>query len=171
MRTHITYLMLTLTLVAMVYGCNTEKQTARHEKKARKYIGKAEQKAPNELAKWCAGRFDNTDSVNEKTIYKPGETITDTVTQTEYEIINDTVFITKERTIYINRVDTHIKTIYQRIVNTAAIDSMGTYVRKVDKKNATLTQQLKTWRSIGIGALIAIALYFIVKFIIRKFKG
>lgn len=158
-----TIFILTLTIVAMVVGCNTEKRATR-------LISKGDRINETVLPKVCASRWKGTDSVHEKTVYKPGETIIDTVTKADTLLVNDTLFITKEKKIYQTRVDTQVHTEYKQIVNNAAIDSMAIYVRKVEGNNIKLTQQRNTWRSVGIAALIAIVLYFIVVFIIRKFK-
>lgn len=184
----------------MVVGCNTERRTLRQEKRALKAIHKAELKAPNELAKWCAKRYNPIDSIHETTdTAEWGAIPADTqyieidcdslirVSIAKEPLYTDTFYKPKSTKYKIAcppcdsiRILGVMKSRFERAANTAALDSMKAYNDKIvgakDKQIselsealATTKQALKTWRSIGIGAMIAIALYFIVKFIIRKF--
>lgn len=71
-------------IAILLTGCNAEKRAAKKEArksdKALKYIQKAERVQPNELAKWCAKRYNPIDSVRERTdsttiIYQQSEPI------------------------------------------------------------------------------------------------
>lgn len=148
------YLLL-LILLAVLISCNAEKRTARHEKQARKHIQKAESKAPNELSKWCANRFDNTDSVSIESEFIRGVEV-----PPDYNNYDEPIMQIKGGIVTIPhtgggsitnlpyrggtvRVDTFRQKIYQRVVNTAALDSMKHYTELIKRQ---FEAKVEFWR-------------------------
>lgn len=148
-----------LILLALMVGaasCNVEK---RQSKRALKYIHKSERLQPNELAKWCAKRYNPIDSIYESTTYKTGKTTQGT---TKYVAVDcDSIRLalqslhigdTSKKSLHVLipcppcdsvRVDTVYKDRFQSESNKAALDSMKAFN---DKELAKKEKQLEWWR-------------------------
>lgn len=135
------YAVILLSLLLMLIGamsCSPAKKAARAEKKAHKKLDKSIMTDPSVFVRRCAFQFDNTDSIHEKIVYKPGETKYDTITEVQLEVLNDTVYLTKVKTVTVTKVDTVDMSRYQREVNAAALDSVK---RHYEKKLAEKEQE------------------------------
>lgn len=166
-------------VVVVLSSCNPAKKLARQERKAFKHIQKAEAVAPNELAKWCAKRYNPIDSIHERIIYKPGKVVTDTLIETEIDVVRDTVFITNTRTVYIKQTDTVDLSRFQSESNKAAIDSMAIYcARQIAAKDAEIKSQgerisaLRQQNKMLVWAVIILGLYTLARWLLSYFtKG
>lgn len=105
----------------------------------------------------CYDVFPTKDSTIIKTDYKQGETIRDTFTEVQIEVLNDTVYLTK--TIRSFRVDTAYLNVTKSFENTAKID----YLREVNGKNVILADRLKqgrnNWRTMALSCMGLIVLW------------
>lgn len=123
---------LVLTLF-MFSGCNTTKRAERK-------LDKSIRLDPMPFIKKCAENFNPADSIHEKIIYKPGATFRDTIFETDVQIINDTVYLTKVKTVTIKTVDTVDASRFQRDVNRAENDSLRRhYDGKLAAKDKEIT--------------------------------
>lgn len=191
----ITYFFIGIAVLACLFfsGCNPAKKLARQERKALKHIQKAEVIAPNELAKWCAKRYNPIDSIHEvyntDTTYLPGE-----IHFVEIDcdsVVNETKksgSLLKSAKVTLpcppcdsTRIINTYKSRFQSETNKAALDSMATFWgRKVaakdaeisahDKKIATITEQKKLYRNAAFILGILWVLFFVWKFVKSKFK-
>lgn len=152
-----------ITAWVMFSSCNVEKRATR-------LIHKGERINPNSLTIECAKRYRGIDSIDTRIEYRQGETITDTILETEIEIVRDTVFIKSLKTITNTVHDTVIKTDFKQLVNTAAVDSCKAHGVKETQRADKAEQSGKMWRNIALIALLAIALFLVIKFVIGKFK-
>lgn len=128
-------------MLIVLSSCNAEKRTTR---KAERKLDKSVRLDPMVAARYCATRYSPIDSVNERIIYKAGKTIYDTVLTTEIEIINDTVYLNKVKTITVTKHDTVDRTRFERAAFKAALDTMERHYKKeMAEKNATIKEQDK----------------------------
>lgn len=145
-------------------GCNPSKR-------ALKNIHKAERLDETVPAKYCAEKYPPTDSIHEKIVVKPGKVVTDTIIDTYIDVIRDTVFVTKLKTITQKITDTVETTKYEQVVNRAKEALLEAENKELSNSNAKLSTKLKTWRSIACILGIAWVLFFVFMFIKRKFKA
>ena len=152
----LTYVFIGITAVAMVIGCNASKQATTKFYKAVKLDRII-------TGKNCYDVFPTSDSIIIKTEYKEGQTIIDTFTNTEVEIINDTVYINK--IVRSLRVDTLTRDTGRVIRDTRESD----YLREVNSKNVILADRLKqgrnNWRTIALSCMGLIVLWGVFKVI------
>lgn len=163
-------LILFLILLSLMVGatsCNSAKQAQRH-------IHKAEMKNANELAKWCATRYNPIDSINTVIEYRNGEVITDTVLTTEVEIVRDTVIIKATKVVTNTIRDTVVTSKYERAVNKAALDSLKNWasgeIDKKDKEIADLKVMVaKKQKSLSIAmwGVIILGAYTLGRWVLR----
>jgi hypothetical protein len=158
----LTYVVIAICVMAMCIGllsCNPAKRAANKVYKAVKIDR-------NSAGNACYEVFPTKDSVVIKTEYKQGETIRDTFTEIQVEVINDTVIVNKVKTIVVNKTDTVFR--YKDVVreSTVKID----YLRDVNNKNVLLADRLKqgrnNWRTVALvalGILVLIGLWKVVK--------
>jgi len=177
-------LMLAVTLFLLT-GCNAVKKEARKSDKALKHIQKAERVQPNELAKWCAKRYNPIDSVYESLdsviVYLPGEPVfaevdCDSILKAQgaanqsapakVKVKCPPCDSTKIISVYSKR--------FQQAANTAALDSMGAYYEKLlAAKDAELKElsaennKLKERNRIQLYAIIILAAYTLLRWILR----
>lgn len=166
-------------------SCSPAKKAARAEKKAHKKLDKSIMTDPSVFVRRCAFQFDNTDSIHEKIVYKPGETKYDTITEVQLEVLNDTVYLTKVKTVTVTKVDTVDMSRYQREVNAAALDSLNRYwtiennalrstLNERDKTVAVQDSTIKRQRKIIYtlsGILVLILVIWLFKSKIGKWFG
>lgn len=158
MKNLTTYTLITLSWVLLVVGCNSEKRALRH-------IHKAERINSEIPAKYCAEKYPPIDSINERTIFIPGETITDTVETTNLEIIQDTVFITKIKTITVTKHDTVRQVKYEKVVDRAKETALQSDLRQATDNAVKYKQQRNIYGAIAIG----LALFILIPWVIKRF--
>lgn len=100
-----------------IISCNSEKRALRH-------IHKAERINRPTVNKYFADRYNITDSTDVRVIFKEGQTIYDTVVNTEIEFINDTVYVKEIKKVTVNKTDTIDRSQYERKQNNALIAKM-----------------------------------------------
>lgn len=157
------FFLIMLWLMVGATSCNTEKRATR-------LIQKGERINPNSLTIECAKRFRGIDSVDTRIEYRQGETITDTILTTEIEIVRDTVLIKATKVITNTIHDTVEITAFKQLVNTAAVDSCKVHGQKETARANKAEQSGKMWKNIAIGLMLAIALFFVIRFVIGKFR-
>lgn len=145
--TALTVVMLLITVAMMLAGCLTEK-------KATKRLAVIEMKHPGLVAKRCAEKYHNTDSVRTSTDYKPGAWQDSSGAQDWYS--GDTLLIVAGDTVYIHitdtliryrdrwKVDTVYKTEYKREHNAAALDAAN---MQFNKSRDSLNKELNEMES------------------------
>lgn len=181
----ITYFFIGIVIVACLFfsGCNPSKKAARKaaklERKAEKHLYKSISLDPMPFTIECAQKFNPIDSIHERIIYKPGETIRDTIVATEIDIIQDTVYITKYRTVTVKQTDTVDLSRFQTESNKAAQDSVKNYYERIvgqlrddlgksQVSEAKTKEQRNMWRI----AALALAGYTLLRWLLRYFtKG
>ncbi len=181
----ITYFFIGIVLMACLFfsGCNTSKKAAR---KAARIEAKAEKKLyqsisldPMVLTRECAQRFDPIDSIHERIIYKAGQLIRDTIVTTEIDIIQDTVYVTKYKTVTVKQTDTVDLSRFQTESNKAAQDSLKNYYERITAQlrddlgksqvnEAKAKEQRNMWRIVAI----VLGCYALLRWLLRYFtKG
>jgi len=161
------FFLILLWLMVGATSCNSAKQAQRN-------IHRAEMKNPNELAKWCATRYNPIDSINTVIEYRQGDVITDTIITTEIEIVRDTVVIKATKVITNTIHDTVFSGRYERAVNSAAIDSMknwalgelGKKEKEITDLKVTVAKKQKSL-SIAMWFVIILGAYTLGRWVLR----
>lgn len=167
MKNAITYIMIAIAFIGCVFGalsCNPSKRALKH-------IQKAERIDETVPPKYCAEKYPPTDSIHEKIVVRPGKVITDTVIDTYIDVIRDTVYVNRVKTVTLRATDTVVVTKYEQVVNRAKEALLEAENDSLKQSNAELSTKLKTWRSIAFILGIAWVLFFVWKFVKRKFTG
>lgn len=161
----VTYFFIGIVIVACLFfsGCNPAKRALKH-------IQKAERIEPTVPPKYCAEKYPSLDSVHERIIVKPGKVITDTVVDTYIDIIRDTVYVNKVKTVTLRTTDTVLTTKYEQVVNRAREALLEAENDSLKQGNAELSTRLKTWRSVACILGILWGLFLVWKFVKSKFK-
>lgn len=148
--------LIALFFTLVLASCNSERRATR-------LIHKSVRVNPIALSKECADRFPPIDSVNERTVFIPGKTTHDTVVETELEIIKDTVYVNKLRTVTVTKHDTVKSLKYVQTENKAALNTCNALAAKETVRADNAENRLKTWRIIGISAIVLIAIWLAIK--------
>lgn len=142
-------------------SCNTDKGLSR---RSAKHWHKSYRLHKITNAELCGQTYNPTDSVNEKTVYIPGEIITqhDTIVDVQTERINDTVYRTKYITKTVHKTDTVYIVKYKQEVNNASLTSCNEKVSKlnIDLAKAKKSLSIALWVCGALGLLI---LFWIIK--------
>lgn len=161
-----------LSIAAMIFGSTSCNVTKRAERK----LDKSKRLDYNVFAKECARAYDPTDSVHERIIHVAGKTIRDTIISTELEIINDTVYKTRVKTITVSKTDTIKLDKYEREANKAALDSTEVHYKGLMSEAGKEAEKLKekvAKQSVTISylwwAVIVLGVYTLGRWVLRYF--
>lgn len=149
--------------LALFGACNPSKR-------ATKKIHKAVRIDKPTVDRYFADNYHLTDSTDVRVEYRQGETITDTIVYTELEFINDTVYKTEIKKVYITRTDTAKIKEYVKVQDGAKLDVLEGELTECKDDAAKSKERAKTWRLTAIIAILAIVLYWVIIFVIRKFR-
>lgn len=141
--TIVAYFIIAISILAMVFGatsCNPQKRALKHVQKA----VRIDQPTVN---KYFADNYNITDSTDVRVIYKEGETITDTITEIEIEYLNDTVFLTKIKTVTVTKTDTIDRSMFERKQDGAKLAQYQDKLNEVGKSLAETEADLKVSES------------------------
>lgn len=144
-------------ILFMFSGCNV---TNRAERKLDKSIRL--DRMP--FTERCASDFPGTDSVHEKIVFKPGTTLYDTVFTTEVEVLQDTVYVIKTKTVTLKTVDTAVETKYVKVVDRAKEEMQAAVIKKQDAEIAKYKERDR----IKTIALLVLSAYTLLRWILRK---
>lgn len=160
MKNLTTYLILLITSVTMVIGCNVEKQTAKRAQ--RKFYRAADLHLPS-VAEGCSYMFPPLDSTGTEYIFVEGETKYNTVTNYDTVVTKDTVRITKTNNIYKVRVDTIHNKVYEKLTDRA----LETKLRADNNNLSTELTEAKTRLKIYLWLMVGLIIYTLARWILR----